>query len=83
MYIHIGSDFQVNSRDIIGIFDLDITSINDRTGKFLRNAEQNGIVVTLGDDLPKSFVVISNCNGSKIYLSPLSCQTLRRRTENN
>ena len=47
MYVHIGSDRIVRLCDIVGIFDLDgeITT--------------EGITSLAGDDLPRSFVVIS------------------------
>jgi len=83
MYIHLGADFQVNIKDIIGIFDLDITSTNNKTGKFLENAEKSGILIEVDNELPKSFIVSSKYNDTTVYLSTLSSATLKRRIEIN
>ena len=57
MYVHIGSDRIVRLCDIVGIFDLDGEITTEDTGEFLKGAE--GITSLAGDDLPRSFVVIS------------------------
>jgi hypothetical protein len=46
MYIHLGRDYVLNDRDIIGIFDLDITSQSGITRHFLDGAEREGVVIT-------------------------------------
>ena len=57
MYLHLGQSTVIRDRDIIGIFDLDITSQSYRTRQYLSKAEQAGQVESATDDLPKSFVV--------------------------
>ena len=47
MYISLGKEKNVNTDDIIAIFDLDITSQSHLTRKFLRSAEKEGNVVYL------------------------------------
>ena len=73
---------------IIGIFDLDNSSWSPITRKFLSDAEKNGVLVSISDDIPKSFIVCSelsadnSCNATgTIYLSQLSSQTLLKRSE--
>ena len=39
MYFHLGQDYILNDRDVIGIFDMDTTTVSARTRKFLRLAE--------------------------------------------
>ena len=78
MYIHLGRDYIVNTRDIIGIFDLENTSVSRRTRLFLANIQQNGATVDLSDDLPRSFV-LTDAPFDTIYLSELSTAALRRR----
>ena len=34
MYIHLGRDYVLNDRDIIGIFNLETTTISPRGGNF-------------------------------------------------
>lgn len=84
MYLHLGQSVVVHQKDIIGIFDLDNTSSSFRTRKFLEQAEREGRIVVVTDDLPKSFVVCKRKNENEvIYLSQLSSATLRGRAENN
>ena len=44
MYLHLGQNTLVRDREIIGIFDLDITSQSLRTRQYLAAAEQRGQV---------------------------------------
>ena len=82
MYLHLGSNMVVKTDDIIGVFDLDISSQSHRTREFLAKAEKNGCVTALGDDLPKSFVVCAQNGGAqRVYLSQLMSATLLKRSE--
>ena len=59
MYINIGSDMAVRDSSIIGIFDLDNTTCSRHTRKFLSEADKSGEVVTVTEDIPKSFLLTS------------------------
>ena len=39
MYIHLGRDYVLNDRDIIGIFDLETTTTSPRGREFLNYAQ--------------------------------------------
>ena len=78
MYLHLGQDYVVHTRDIIGIFDIEPTSISKHTRAFLRHAETEGAVVTLSDELPKSFV-ITDFPDETVFISPISSKTLEKR----
>ena len=81
MYLHLGNNMVVKNAEIIGVFDLDISSQSHRTREFLAKAEKSGCVTALGDDLPKSFVVCSSDPGQRVYLSQLMSATLLKRSE--
>ena len=57
MYVHLGRDYVLNDRDIIGIFNLETTTISPRGREFLNYAQKNGAVVSLSDELPQSYVL--------------------------
>ena len=57
MYIHLGRDYVLNDRDIIGIFNLETTTISPRGREFLNYAQKNGAVVSLSEELPQSYVL--------------------------
>lgn len=81
MYLHLGKGTIVNTDDIIGIFDLDITSQSHLTRKYLSMAEKAGQVVNAADDIPKSFVVCAEGERKILYLSQMASATLLKRTE--
>ncbi len=63
MYIHLGRDYVLNDRDIIGIFNLETTTITPRGREFLNYAQKNGAVVSLSDELPQSYVLADGRRG--------------------
>ena len=79
MYFHLGHDYILNDKDVIGIFDLDTTTVSVKTRKFLRVAESEGAVIDLGGDLPKSFVLTDWPSTTTVYTSPGSSVTLGAR----
>ncbi len=82
MYLYLGQETVVPMREIVGIFDMDNTTISRSTRAFLAEAEQKGQVVTVSQELPKSFVVCeSEKNGRTVYISQISCATLLKRAE--
>ncbi len=82
MYLHLGNDIVVRKSDIIGVFDLDITSQSALTRRYLAAAEKAGSVVNAaGDELPKSFVVCGENGTQTVYLSQLNSSTLYKRSE--
>ena len=82
MFIHLGQDIAVLRKDIIGIFDLDTSTNSKRTRDYLAEAELKGDVVTITNDLPKTFIVCRSSerkSGKIIYLSQISSATLLKR----
>ena len=65
MYLHLGNNYVIPEREIIGIFDMDNTTISKHTRNLLRLAEKGGKVTAVTDDLPKSFVL---CRDGSVYL---------------
>ena len=82
MYLHLGQNVMVRNQDVIGIFDLDNTTWSFRTRRFLERAEQEGRVIAVGDDLPRSFVLTREGDGPPIvYITALSSAALSARAE--
>ena len=80
MYLSIGNDMAVRERSIVGIFDMDNTTVSKRTREFLNGAERDGQVVPC-DDLPKSFIVTAEYGMDRVFLSTLTAATLEKRTK--
>ena len=60
MYLHLGASVVIPLGDVLGIFDLDNTTSSRVTRDFLARAQQAGQVVSVGEDLPKSFLLCRN-----------------------
>ena len=79
MYLDIDTDYLINTKDIVGIFDLDNTTTAGRhTMNFLNEKQKEGKVTYLIKDIPKSFVVMKN---GEVFVVELSSQILRKRFE--
>ena len=79
MYLHIGENTVVNEKNLIGIFDLDNTSISKHTRDFLKRMQQNGCVENVSYELPRSFVVCSDKKKATVYITQISSLTLAQR----
>lgn len=83
MYLHLGQNVMVSESAVIGVFDLDNTTWSFRTRRFLEQAEREGRVVSVGDDLPRSFVLVREGEGPPtVYITQLAPATLQKRAEN-
>ena len=78
MYLNIGNDMAVRDSSIIGIFDLDNTTVTPRGREFLNRTEEKGEVVPC-DDLPKSYILTAEYGMNRIYLTSLNASTLEKR----
>ena len=78
MYLSIGNDMAVRERSVIGIFDMDNTTVTARGKEFIQKAEKNGQVVPC-DELPKSFVLTREYGMDRVYLCALTPATLEKR----
>ena len=79
MYFHPGGNQVIKKADLIGIFDIDKTTVSKRTRAYLSAKEKQNKVVLLDDDLPQSFIVTKKGESEKVYLSQISSKTLYMR----
>ena len=81
MYLHLGNDKIVKTENIVGIFDMDNTTVSEKTRKFLKKAQKNGDIFDVAEDLPKSFIVVSEKGKNCVYISSLATRTLYKRAK--
>jgi extracellular matrix regulatory protein B len=74
MYIHIGEDVLVRTKDIIVILDKNSVNSSSNIQEFLQHNKLN--TENLSKSSFKSIVVTSD----KIFLSPLASTTLKKRS---
>lgn len=84
MYLHLGSDCIVYSKDIVGVFDIENTTTSKITRDFLSKGTKLKRVINVTNELPKSFVVTENKNHEiTIYITQVSVTTLLKRSNNS
>ena len=81
MYLHLGGNTVVNSRDIVGIFDLDTVTVTKLGRDYINRASLEGKVINVTYDLPKSFVLTKGEGEEKLYISQLAPATLLKRAK--
>ena len=81
MYLHIGNGVSVKEKDIIGIFDLDTSTVSKITKRFVNEKSKEGNLEYTDSDLPRSFVFCSEEGKFKIKLSRISSIGLRQRID--
>ncbi len=79
MYLHLGQNIVVRTDEILGVFDLDNSTVSKHTKKFLRIAQKEKRVVNVSMELPKSFIVCEKNGKRIIYISQIAPSTLLRR----
>ena len=79
MYLHIGNNYSVDVRDIIGIFDIENTTVEKCTKLLLERAEKEHICVYTTYEMPKCFIITYRNGREKVYISQLSAATLKKR----
>ena len=80
MYLHLGQETVVRLREVVGLFDMENATISKYTRQFLADAEKGGRVCNVTMELPKSFVVCVDRDGTEtVYISQISSATLLKR----
>jgi len=79
MYLHIGNNYSIDTRDLIGIFDIENTTVEKCTKLLLERAEKEHKCVYTTYEMPKSFIVTVRNGRERVYISQLSASTLKKR----
>jgi len=82
LYLHIGNNFSVDIRDIVGIFDIENTTVGKSTKILLERAEKQKNCIYATYEMPKSFIITLKNGSEKVYISQLSANTLKKRLRN-
>lgn len=81
MYLHLGQSTVIKLSDVVGIFDLETSTISKATKNYLADAQKSGRVVNVSMEMPKSFVLCRNKEKNvTVYITQISSTTLLKRT---
>ena len=73
MYYDIGDFMAINSKELIGVFDVDATTVCKKTREYLSACEKQGKLKNISkDNIPLSFVV----SKKQTYFSSISAKTI-------
>lgn len=75
MYVSLGNDVSVLKSDIIGVFDIEKTSVVKSVNDFLGYCQRNNRIYYVSLEMPKSFVVCKDC----VYITNVSANTIGKR----
>lgn len=84
MYLHAGNNKIIRTKSIIGIFDMDNATLGADTRKFLKKAQNDGILEISKTEIPKSFILYDKSENSKqtlVCISQLSTLSLASRAK--
>ncbi|MBQ9784396.1 MAG: DUF370 domain-containing protein [Clostridia bacterium] len=77
MYLHVGNNQNIRTREIVGIFDADTATVSAVTKKYLSVANSRRAVEFASEEIPKSFVLYKGLDGEyRICFSQLSSASL-------
>ena len=81
MYLHLGNNTVVSTKNIIAVFDLESTSVSKYSKEFLKVTEEEEFVRNVSDEIPKSFILCDEDGQSVIYITNISAKTLCGRIQ--
>ena len=81
MYLHVGNHKNIRQKDIIGIFDTDMSTLSPITRKYLSDAQKRGAVISAKDEIPKSFILYKEKGEIKVCFSQISSTALASRKD--
>jgi len=94
LYLHLGNEVVIRLKEVVGIFDLEKTSLSKNTKGFLSESTKKNNVINVSFEMPKSFIVCDSIESRysrekrkktnfKVYISQISTQTLIKRAVKN
>lgn len=80
MFLHIGNNMSILNREIIAVFDMEVSTTMKDSRLFLKMCEEEDFIVNvLPEEIPKTIIVTEKKGRNVVYLSPISAATLRKR----
>ncbi len=80
-FLHAGHGKSIRSRNVVGIFDMDTSTVSGVTRAFLSSSQKKNKVINVSEDIPKSFILYGKKNEREpvVIISQLSPATLHDR----
>ncbi len=79
MYLHIGKDFVINNKNIIGIFNIDYIKNTKEYKSLYENLENQGNIEIISENQNKTFILVEEKNKIKGYVTNIGTNTIMKR----
>ena len=79
MYLHIGKDYIINNRDIIGIFNIDFVKNTKEYKSMLDKLKAEGNLRNIADNQNKTFILTEKDTVVKGYITNIGTTTIGKR----
>ncbi len=80
IYLNVGAGKSIREKDVIGIFDMDTSTVSPITRKMLSEADKQRRTESPSYEIPKSFIIYRAENGeAKVCFSQFSSTALLGR----
>ena len=81
-YLQLEKGESIDKNEIIGIFDIESASISQATKELFKRKEEEHGVVSVSNDLPKSFILCDGEYTDTVYISGISVDSIKKRLNN-
>ena len=79
MYLHIGKDFVIRNKDIIGIFNIDYVKNTKEYKALYKNLEEKKSIINISENQNKTFILIEKEKEIKGYITNVGANTIGKR----
>ena len=79
MYLHLGNEYSVKISDIVGIFDIENTTVDKATKGLLERAEKEKKCIYTTMEMPKSFIISVKNGVERVYKKHFATKTYEWR----
>ena len=81
-YLQLEKGESIDKNEIIGIFDIESASTSQVTKELFKRKEDEHGVVSVSNDLPKSFILCDGEFTDTVYISGISVESIKKRLKN-
>ena len=79
MYVHVGKDLSINSKDVIAILDIEALKKQKKLEEVLQNLKISDNIIDVSENNKKSLIIISKKGKLLGYITNISSTTLSKR----
>ncbi len=79
MYLNIGKEYIIKSKDIIGIFNIDYIKNTKEFKAMYKSLEEQKCIIKATDGKEKTFILVDNNKNKKGYITNIGVNTIAKR----